>query len=831
VTVPLDFRKITTGQQLDTLVSPRDIFTALPAKGQGFGYLRDVQGQVLDAWEKRRNERDLAVKMNTGTGKTIVGLLVLQTCLNEGAGPGLYVAPTTYLASQVQGQAERLGIATVDNPESTKYLSGRAIAVVNIHKLMNGRSVFGGPGSVRPTPLPIGSVVIDDAHAALATTEEQSTITLPHDHPAYEQLLAKFRDDLQRQSETTLLDIESGVPSAVLRVPFWAWADRSSDVARILHEHREDEPLLFTWPLVRDVLSISQAVFTTSALEVRPPFPPVDRVGSFAQARRRIYLTATLADDSVLVTNFDADPSSVDRPITPVTAADLGDRMILAPQEINATIGEEAIREALRRFADDVNVVVLVPSHRRAAEWVEVANVTAAADAIADVVDQLQANHLGLVVLVNKYDGIDLPNDACRILVIDGLPEAYGGIDRREAVALGDSDAMIGRQLQRVEQGMGRGVRSADDYCVILLLGSRLSQLIAQPANAGKLGPATRAQLELSRQVAAQLEGQDLDELVKAIRQALDRDPAWVAASRSVLAGVTYPSGGIAPFAIRARAAFKAAAAGQFEAAASDMSSAVNATNDPRLKGWLQEQLAVYKHHVDPAQAQQVLAGAVRLNPRVTRPLQGVSYRRLAGAADQAQAARRFLGDIYSDRNAVLIGFNALLDRLVLDPDHTDEFEDAMEAVAHHLGFTAQRPERDTGNGPDVLWAIGALQYLVIECKSGATSDRIWRSHVAQLAHSLSWFDEHYDHTCTRTGVLVHPVSQLESNATAPPGSRVITQPKLDALREAVRAMAIALGDGGTWTDPEVVATQLHQHHLLAGDLRDAFTERPRPAA
>lgn len=37
--------------------------------------------------------------------------------------------------------------------------------------------------------------------------------------------------------------------------------------------------------------------------------------------------------------------------------------------------------------------------------------------------------HVGLVVLVNKYDGIDLPNDACRIPVIDGLPDVRRKID------------------------------------------------------------------------------------------------------------------------------------------------------------------------------------------------------------------------------------------------------------------------------------------------------------------------------------------------------------------------------------------------------------------
>jgi hypothetical protein len=88
--VPLDFRKITTGQQLDTLISPRYIFTALPSKQQGFGYLRDVQGQVLDAWEKRRNERDLAatahgLRRAKSSASNRIRLRVRQRRLRPGA--------------------------------------------------------------------------------------------------------------------------------------------------------------------------------------------------------------------------------------------------------------------------------------------------------------------------------------------------------------------------------------------------------------------------------------------------------------------------------------------------------------------------------------------------------------------------------------------------------------------------------------------------------------------------------------------------------------------------------------------------------------------------
>ena len=98
--MPVDFSKFrTTGDQLPT--DPRDIFASLSGRAPGFGYLRDVQGQVLDEWFARRDQRDVSIKMNTGTGKTAVGLLALRSSLNEGVSPALYVAPDRFLVRQV----------------------------------------------------------------------------------------------------------------------------------------------------------------------------------------------------------------------------------------------------------------------------------------------------------------------------------------------------------------------------------------------------------------------------------------------------------------------------------------------------------------------------------------------------------------------------------------------------------------------------------------------------------------------------------------------------------------------------------------------------------
>ncbi|MGW1563777.1 hypothetical protein ACWCQ1_46035 [Streptomyces sp. NPDC002144] len=52
------------------------------------------------------------------------------------------------------------------------------------------------------------------------------------------------------------------------------------------------------------------------------------------------------------------------------------------------------------------------------------------------------------------------------------------GVERREAVALADSTVRLAREVQRIEQGMGRGVRDGEDYCAVLLLAAKLATAI-----------------------------------------------------------------------------------------------------------------------------------------------------------------------------------------------------------------------------------------------------------------------------------------------------------------------------------------------------------------
>ncbi|MDH8426033.1 hypothetical protein QIG80_27555, partial [Klebsiella pneumoniae] len=69
---------------------PRKIFTTLKRDAR-FKRPLDEQADVLDAWYARRKAKDLTLKMNTGGGKTVVGLLCLQSSLNENIKPAVYI--------------------------------------------------------------------------------------------------------------------------------------------------------------------------------------------------------------------------------------------------------------------------------------------------------------------------------------------------------------------------------------------------------------------------------------------------------------------------------------------------------------------------------------------------------------------------------------------------------------------------------------------------------------------------------------------------------------------------------------------------------------------
>ena len=817
----LDLTKIQKSFASAAQIDPRKIFTTLPRQPR-FKRPSDEQADVLDLCFKNRDRKNNTIKMNTGAGKTVVGLLALQSSLNAGVFPAIYVSPDNYLVEQTVREAKDLGIVVTQDENDPAFLSGKSILIINIWKLVNGRSAF-GVGEVR---IPINAVVIDDAHACLTTVAEQFKLRIPCGHDVFVGLLTLFKEDLRYQSPTGLLEIESGDPNSIMAVPFWSWKDRQGDVLKLLHEHRNDEAIKFAWPLIKDVFHLSQCVFGGRELEIAPRFLPIDIIPSFTRARRRIYMTATLADDGILVSHFQADPDEIADTIRPKGAGDIGDRMILAPQEINTSVLVDEIKAFAGYYAKYINVVVIVPSDKRGKYWGDIAQQSLTRANIGEGVERLKAGHIGLTILVNKYDGVDLPNNACRMLVIDGLPETYGLIERVEMATLEGTEGQLLRQIQKLEQGMGRGVRASEDYCVVLLLGARLTQRIHLREARDKFTSATRAQLDLGREITSQVQGQPLAEVANIVNLCLNQDPAWVTTSRGAIAAAPDARPGfIEPTLRHLRAAFDHARISRYDLAEKEVQAAVQATTERVLQGYYKMQLAEYVHHQSPVRAQEILLSAATLNRRLVRPIAGITYTKLsAPQGTQARAATAAMSR-FLEPNDLIVWLNSLLEDMDWDPEKTSRFESAIRDLGTFLGFGSQRPEKEIGKGPDNLWAVGNLRYFVIECKSGVTNTQIAKSDCNQLIGSISWFGTAYDNTCQAVPVLVHPVIQFDRYSSPAPDTRIVESASLQTLKDALRSYGAALAANRAYQNETEVAKHLGHFKLTGSAFLPAYSK------
>ncbi|MGH2988461.1 MAG: helicase C-terminal domain-containing protein [Solirubrobacterales bacterium] len=96
-------------------------------------------------------------------------------------------------------------------------------------------------------------------------------------------------------------------------------------------------------------------------------------------------------------------------------------------------------------------------------------------------------------MLANRYDGIDLPGEACRLLVLDGLPVAVNHLERFLYQRLAATGLLGERMRTRLTQGVGRATRGEGDWCAVLVSSREAYDLLQCPRPAARTPPYRRA--------------------------------------------------------------------------------------------------------------------------------------------------------------------------------------------------------------------------------------------------------------------------------------------------------------------------------------------------
>ena len=504
------------------------------------------QADMLRKYMEHVDKRDIALELPTGSGKTLVGLLIAEWRRRTKRERCILLCPTKQLVHQVVEQAkEKYGINALDfsgskhqYPESDKtaFNNCESIGVATYSALFNTNPFFNE----------VHTIIFDDAHAAenYVTSFWSLELSRYQDETTFDaiwQIIAPYtteNDQLRydQGSDRTLdTSFVNKIPTPYLLKCRIALTVTIDNVSR---DDENPEEYSYRWRMIRDHLHACHLYYTSHSILIRPLIPTTKSFAPFQNARQRIYMSATLGEGGDLERIFGR--KIIERIPAPEgwEKQGIGRRFFVFPMRMwdEAT----SLGFAISWITKFDRALVLTPSNRDVNKVKEaITELLTTQNHILFDATQLEASKKkftqacsAIAVLANRYDGIDLIGDECRYLIIYGLPESTNLQERFIISRLGASVLFQVRIRTRITQAAGRCTRSSTDYALVVIIGDKVHQYFHMPEKRETLHPELQAEVNFG---VDQSKVNNPSELEDNIDIFISHGPEWKSADNYIL--------------------------------------------------------------------------------------------------------------------------------------------------------------------------------------------------------------------------------------------------------------------------------------------------------
>lgn len=838
--------------------TPEQLHRNLPKGPDAVPNLWMHQGDVLRAYvSKYQDSPDIALELPTGTGKTLPGLLIAEFVRRSQNCHVAYACPTRQLARQVDRVASREGIAAslLIGPHSNWEARARAsFAATNSIAITTYSSIFNSSPKLPALDL----IVFDDAHAAEQYVAGAYGVHIDrqNDEDGYQTILRAVGSALDGAHLERLRDASAGSSIDIdLRVVIPA-----QDVKM---QQRLDSALFesltgnrrFQFSMVREGLASCLVFVGPRSILVRPLIPPTSQNALFRDARQRIYLSATLGSGGELERAFGREH------ITRIPLSDTsptpraGRRFFVFADLIDGVERTELVSrlvelagKALILTPDGVTRDRLVSSLQRN-NWPLYNNET-----IDTSLDQFRKETHGICALAARYDGIDLPDDECRLVILEGLPnrttllEAFMSGQARAGAALAE------RVRTRVTQAAGRCTRGPSDYAVVVVLGPELTNYLIAPDNLSALDAEAQAEIQFGLDNSAI----SYDEAIENVEAFLARDASWFEHGEPAIVDMRHsldrtPPGG--SDALTQAAAYEVEAcseawSGRWMEASAKMERAAiklgeGGDNTRAYRAILLYLSGAWAFSASIAHGDQMLAARasdlVRQAEEAARPAQWVKLTASLAAvtpstiAPEDDFAARRIAKMLSKRGMSKIGQR--VERMIQNLSQTEAelFEPGITELGILLGADASKPSAK--GRCDSVWCWGEHRWVAIEAKSAQLPNQpIPHSDIRQIGDQLRLMRQDRDADEIPFGsasILVTPRQFLAQDAIGAAEDHVyiVTPEEILNIAKTVARAWETLNRPSKATDESVGRRRIHRHFqehgLLPSLVLDRLTLRP----
>lgn len=760
---------------------PLEIFKRLTLRGS-IENIWEPQAEALKNWHKVRSHADVAVRMNTGGGKTLVGLLMAQSLVNETRGRVLYVCPNNQLVEQTHRRASEISLAPAlrydggwENKDN--FDSGDTFCITNYAAVFNGKSVFFGED--------VQALVFDDAHVAENTMRGQFTLDLPSDHASFGPLLAILRKHFAHTSQANhLQDISEGRPISVLFVPTFVVWQQAAVIRKALLDAKIDKEkkTLFAWEHLKDHLNHCCMLIGHKGIQITPSVLPLAHLDYFQPGVRRLFLTATLPSLTAFSRTFGLATPTMIEPSG--KSGDAQRLFVFVPGKDDDEQHDEAMVLLKGR-----KCCVVCPSATKAADWVPPATLFDKDDGQSEIDRFAKSKKPEMLGLVARYDGIDLPGDTCRILALDRLPQGETLIDRFIDETIRIEAVRTSHTATRVVQAIGRIFRSNTDHGVVLLVGKDLQAWLRNRKHAAYLPKLVQQQILLAAELAKKAQAGEVTwkELIDALlagdenwdemyNEYIDRFETEVGAP---------PADWHVDFVKKERVSYELLWQGQYAQAAlayGDLADLAD-KHDPRLAAWYRHWRGLaHMCNDDREAALHEYVEAANVRAELGRPSGKRDTAFKPPKASEIGFQAKALASWYRSKRTQITAKIKQVETDLQYGEDVPKAEEATQLLGNLLGLKTDRPDKKSkGRGPDVVWyGEGKVKAWGLELKTNKDKEGEYdKDEIGQAHQHEQWLDVRF--TDQYEIAIIGRELSVSSKSDPSPKLSVVT---LEAVRE-----------------------------------------------
>lgn len=521
-----------------TIDNPVTLFRDL--RNRKVNGLLDHQSHMLTQYHQKILKSNIALELPTGSGKTLVGLLIAEFRRRVFGESVVYLCPTKQLANQVVEQSKvKYGIKTsifVDkqidyDPESkAEYTRAGTIAVTTYSGLFNTNTFFREPDVI----------ILDDAHASENYISKywSLNITRKDDIELYKSIVSLIKQVLPESSYHRLLMTEPSQYDLtwVDKIPTNKFNEILSDFSLIVGNHTTNSNLRYPWSVIKENLHACHVYISWGSILVRPIIPPTLTFSPFANAKQRVYMSATLGESGDLE-RLTGIPHIHKLPIPEGwDKQGLGRRLFFFPE---AKLNEvDALTFSIEMTKHTNRSLILVPDDRTVEKLKvkikkQTNNTIFNSKDIEISKDKFVKSDNSIALLANRFDGIDFLDDDCRFLILMGLPRATHLQEKFMMSRMSASVLFHDRIRTRLIQAVGRCTRSAVDYAAICVLGQDLMDELIPEKKLKKFHPELQAEIFYGHDQSIGVSNKN--ELLENLNIFLEHSEEWNYADEDIL--------------------------------------------------------------------------------------------------------------------------------------------------------------------------------------------------------------------------------------------------------------------------------------------------------